>query len=300
MIPRAKPGTQGATLPYRNHALEWPCGAQPVARSKRLRLKNVRWGSGRVEPSGVGARWPWGANPQYCPRIFREYSRFPALLPKEVRGKPHLCPHSTHRRHPMSPSSDNGGRPHEAWSAREWSPLGERSPGGRSPTSDGPGTSLLPNEMGAALERQLLLADGASDVKERARPSGSRRAPWVAAITVVLVAGTVLTVWHLRERKTWMGHGGGARDCPRPAPLADEAGDRTRSTIRTTRKSGGSRSGKRTTRALRPSSTKASSSSKRTRKISGASGSATRSSRPATSRRSRDRLRPSGTLSGRG
>ncbi|HZN57051.1 MAG TPA: hypothetical protein VFD71_03170 [Planctomycetota bacterium] len=104
----------------------------------------------------------------------------------------------------MSPSSDNGGRPHEAWSAREWSPLGERSPGGRSPTSDGPGTSLLPSEMGAALERQLLLADGASDVKERARPSGSRRAPWVAAITVVLVAGTVLTVWHLRERKTWM------------------------------------------------------------------------------------------------
>jgi len=62
---------------------------------------------------------------------------------------------------------------------------------------------VLQAETGAALERQLLLAEGPADDAEIRRPAGTRKGGPLILGTVLAVVAAAATVSFIRERKTW-------------------------------------------------------------------------------------------------
>jgi len=102
----------------------------------------------------------------------------------------------------MNPKPDSP-KPNASWGARPWTPQGERLFIGSSSISPSEQVQTVANENGPMLERELLLAEGAADPRERPHRASTRRTGWIAALALVLIAGALAAVAFLRERASW-------------------------------------------------------------------------------------------------
>ena len=103
----------------------------------------------------------------------------------------------------MTPKPE-GGNQEAGWTPRERPQAGERT--FRSPRALAAGErsfSPLQAEVGAAVERQLLLADGLADAEEVPRPAGTKRGGWLIAATIFAVAAALGGVTFVRVERIW-------------------------------------------------------------------------------------------------